>query len=349
MRALVLADFGRFVVRDLARPVPGEGEVVLRIHATGICGSDLHGYTGENGRRVPGQVMGHESVGWIDALGDGVDEARYPLGAPATFNPVVVPEDEVELYRGNEQQAPGRVVVGVAADVVSAFAEYVALPARNIVLIGESAPLEHGALVEPLAVAAHAVRRAGLTAGMTLLVLGGGPVGQSVIVAAQQAGVSRILVSEVSAARRALCAQLGAVTIDPAGGPVHGQVRSILDGPVDCAIDAVGVSPTLRDALESTSLGGIVCLVGMGSPRLELDAYSVSTAERTVVGSFTYSADDFRHAAGWVRDQVVDFAPLISKVIDLDQADEEFARQTSGSATAGKVLVRVSTRGEAER
>lgn len=346
MRALVLEDFGRLMVREVPRPMPGTGEVRIRIHATGICGSDLHGYTGENGRREPGQVMGHESAGRIDALGADVDPADFPVGSAVTFNPVVVPADELDDYEGNEQQAPGRVVIGVAPDVVSAFAEYVVVPARNVVALGESTSLEHGALVEPLAVAAHAVRRAGVSEGMRILVVGGGPIGQSVVVAARQAGVVDIIVSEVSAERRELCSLLGARVFDPAAGRVSEHVREIFGAPADGAIDAVGANATVRDALESTALGGTVCLVGMGSPKIELEAFSISTAERALVGSFTYSADDFRRAAGWVRQNVEDFSRLISKTVPLADADEEFTRQTSGEPTAGKVIVAVLRQGE---
>src|SRR5690606_9773248 len=108
MKALRLAEIGRLEVVDLPDPEPGPGEVRLRIVATGICGSDIHGYTGANGRRHPGQVMGHESVAVIDEVGPGVDRLR--VGQPATFNPVVVPEAELAEFAGREQLAPGKRV-----------------------------------------------------------------------------------------------------------------------------------------------------------------------------------------------------------------------------------------------
>src|SRR5690349_6561591 len=101
MRELVLTEIGRLDVREAPVPTPGPGEVVIRVAATGICGSDVHGYTGENGRRHPGQVMGHESSGTIAALGPGADELA--VGAPVTFNPVVVPAEDAAEYAGREQ------------------------------------------------------------------------------------------------------------------------------------------------------------------------------------------------------------------------------------------------------
>ena len=157
MRALVLTDFHQLDLVEVERPEPGPGEVLLRICATGICGSDFHGFTGENGRRVPGQIMGHESSGTIAALGEGVDPATLPLGAPATFNPVVVPPEQAEEFRGREQHAPGKQVIGVAQDRAASFADYVVVPARNVLQLDPAMPLPLGALIEPLAVAVHAV------------------------------------------------------------------------------------------------------------------------------------------------------------------------------------------------
>lgn len=342
MRALVLESFGSMAVRRLEPPAPGPGEVELEIVVTGICGSDLHGFTGENGRRVPGQVMGHEASGRIASVGPGVSPDELPVGAAVTFNPVIVPADQLADYAGREQQAPGRRVIGVDSEIVSAFAQRMVLPARNVVPLAEGVPLTHGALVEPLAVAAHAVARARAAGAANALVVGGGPVGQSVVVALREAGVDRIAVSELDAERRAVCERLGATAIDPTRGPLHELLVSQTGRLADVAIDAVGVSATLTGALEATVLGGTVCLVGMGSPQIALDAYRVSTDERSVVGSFTYSDDDFRRAAGWVSAGRADFDAMISRIVSLDDAPSEFVRQAAGGTSPGKVLVQVS-------
>lgn len=341
MRALVLEKFHRMQVVDLPDPRPGPGEVLLRIAATGICGSDLHGYTGENGRRSPGQVMGHESAGTIAALGEGVDGARFPLGAPATFNPVVVPAAQQEEYAGREQHCPDKTVIGVAADVRAAFADLLAVPARNVHLLDGSLPLALGALVEPLAVSVHAVRR-GLRLGEAprrVLVLGGGPIGQSIVLALRMEGVEQIVLSEPDPGRRALCAGLGAQVLDPAEGAVAQQAEAALGGPADLALDAVGITPTLADALAATRPGGTVVLVGMGAQRLDVAAFEVSTQERTVTGSFTYSAQEFADAAAWIGDHADLAATLVSRTVPLAQAPETFAALAHGDGTPGKVLV----------
>ncbi|WP_299301758.1 zinc-binding dehydrogenase [uncultured Brachybacterium sp.] len=339
MRALVLTDFHQLDLVEVERPDPGPGEVLLRISATGICGSDFHGFTGENGRRVPGQIMGHESSGTIAGLGEGVDPATLPLGAPATFNPVVVPDALVEEYRGREHHAPGKQVIGVAQHLQASFADYVVVPARNVLLLDPAMPLHLGALIEPLAVAVHAAGLAHPLPEERALVVGGGPIGQSLVLALQRLGLSEIALSEPDPQRRELVAALGVTVLDPSEGPLAEQVLEALGGPADLAIDAVGLSPTMADALAATRLGGRVVLVGMGSPRLELPAFAISTEERTVIGSFTYSAQDFADATAWIGGHVEQAATLVSRVVGPAGAQEAFTALATGRGPAGKILV----------
>ncbi len=341
MTALVLRDYGSMAVEAVARIELGPDDVEIAVSHTGICGSDIHGFTGENGRRFPGQVMGHESEGRISGIGTGVDAVQYPLGARVTFNPVVVPVDDAAEYAGREQHCPRKHVLGVRADVPAAFADYIAVPARNIVMIPDDAPVGAGALIEPLAVAAHAVRRAGALPGATALIAGGGPIGQSLVIALRVSGIDRIVVSEPDAARRELIERLGATAVDPRASEsaVADAVMATFGGPADVGFDAVGISATLSPVLASVSLGGTVCLVGMGSPRIEIDAFAVSTAERSIVGTFTYSADAFRTAAGWIAQRGLGVEHLISQVISPDAAPEMFTLLARGAGPAGKVLV----------
>jgi threonine dehydrogenase-like Zn-dependent dehydrogenase len=340
MQALVLEDFNSMTVQDRPDPVAGPGEVVLAVLATGICGTDLHGFTGENGRRVPGQIMGHETVARVAAVGGSLDDVE--VGAIVTVNPVVVPERDAAEWVGREHHHPGKYVIGVKPDVVAAFAQLMVVPARNVVPLPAGMPVEHGALVEPVAVAVHAVRRVDGGTSRSALVVGGGPIGQCLVLALAQAGLRDVLVTEVDPARRALVERLGAIALDPMAGSVADQVTDRLGGPAEVAFDAVGISATMADALSSTRVGGAVCLVGMGLPRVELDAYAVSTMERSLIGSFTYSSDDFRAAV-----DIVAVAPdvadaLVSRVIPLDEAPAAFRALAVGDGTPGKVLVRLA-------
>jgi len=152
VKALVLDGFGAMSVHERQKPVAGPDELVVEIVATGICGSDIHGFTGENGRRVPGQVMGHETVGVVAECGSETGRFGFTVGDVVTFNPVVIPAEQSVEFAGREQHCPDKYVIGVAHHVVAAFAQFVAVPARNIVALDAGMPIEYGALIEPIAV-----------------------------------------------------------------------------------------------------------------------------------------------------------------------------------------------------
>jgi threonine dehydrogenase-like Zn-dependent dehydrogenase len=341
MRALQLEDFGKLVVTELPEPDPGPGEVVLDVIATGICGSDIHGFTGENGRRVPGQVMGHESVGRVRSLGHGIDATLAPIGHLATFNPVIVSALGQRVFAGREQHDPGRTVIGVSTERTSAFAQRIVVPIENVVLLPEDIPVVYGALIEPLAVGLNAVRRVQLRPGESVLVVGGGPIGQSTVLAAVHEGAAHVYVSEPNVERRALCESIGAIALNPADGPLPEQIIQRHGVLLDIAVDAVGSSASLADCLGSTAFGGRVCLVGMGSRQISVDAYRVSTEERSVVGSFCYSFDVFRAAAEWVASGEEIFGCLISAEVSLDHAQDAFQRLATKADVPGKILVRL--------
>lgn len=339
MKALVLKEFGEMAVEVLDAPAPGVGEVRLRIKLTGICGSDLHGFTGANGRRVPGQVMGHETMGVIESVGDGVD---LPIGTAATVNPVVGCGTCAACQAETEQYCPTKRVIGVDSTRTASFAEYLVAPASNVIPLPSAVPEGYGALVEPLAVGYHAARRGALSAADRVLVLGGGPIGQATAIAAQRLDAARVVVSEPHEGRRALCHALGVDVIDPSAGPVGEQMSALLGGPASVAIDAVGTSETVADAFASTALGGRVVLVGMAAQRLDLDAFAVSIGERSLVGAFSYTSREFAETAQWVGTEPSQLAALVEREVTVEQAPREFAAFAAGSTAPGKVLVRFS-------
>jgi len=293
------------------------------------------GFTGANGRRQPGQVMGHETAGRVVAVGAGVD---LPLGTLATVNPVLNCGDCAACAAGREQACPTKRVIGVDPTISAAFADFLVVPAGNVVPLPEGMPVEHGALVEPLAVAFHAVRRGAATATDRVLIVGGGPIGQSVVLACRRVGVSGLVVSELDPARRGLCRALGAEVLDPAADDLPARVAAVLGGPATLAVDAVGNSATLVNALACTEPGGRVVLVGMHTPQVSFPAYDVSTAERSIIGSFCYSAADFASTAAWAG--TANLTTLVENQIALAQAPTAFRDLAGGGAAAGKVLVR---------
>jgi threonine dehydrogenase-like Zn-dependent dehydrogenase len=321
-------------------PRPGPGDVLVRVVATGICGSDVHGFTGENGRRHPGQVMGHETVGKVEKVGDDVDPGLgLRPGTVVTVNPVLACGDCPACTAGSQQSCPQRRVIGVTPDIVSAFAGLMVLPARNAVVLPAEMPIEYGALVEPLSVGFHAARRGGCTAEDAVLVVGGGPIGQACVLAARRLGVERIAVTEPDARRRGLAGSLGAVGVDPTASDPVASVTHVLGRPATLVLDAVGSTASLADAMACSGFGARVVLVGMSSPRIELAAYAVSTEERTLVGSFTYSAQDFRDTADWVATAPAVLGRLVEGRVDMLGAAAAFTELANGTSSASKVLV----------
>lgn len=337
MKALVLHGDYDIRVEDRPAPSPGPSEVVVEVIATGICGSDFHGYSGENGRRHPGQIMGHETVGRIQSVGSAVTGLR--LGQLVTVNPMMVCGACEVCRAGRGQWCSRRVVLGVTPEPPAAFADLVLVPADNIVVLPESMPAELGALVEPMAVGYHAVRRGGITADDRVLVIGGGPIGQACLLAARREGVTAVAVSDISASRRELCARLGATVINPADADLATATAEALGGAATLVVDAVGITQTLADAFAASGLGARIVLVGMGAPRVELPAYAVSTEERTLVGSFTYTAEEFAATAAWVGTVPEGIEALIDGRVGWDGAPQSFDDLARGRTSASKILV----------
>jgi threonine dehydrogenase-like Zn-dependent dehydrogenase len=340
MLALVFRGPGDIGVEERPDPVPGPAEVLLRITATGICGSDLHGYTGESGRRHAGQIMGHETVGRIVAVGDQVPgEAGLTPGRVVTVNPVIGCGSCEACTAGNEQLCARRRVIGVEPDLDSAFAELMLAPAGNVIALPDSVPEEHGALVEPLAVGYHAAVRGKVTASDAALVIGGGPIGQACALGARRLGASDVVVTEPSRVRRSLIEKLGFVAVDALADSVVNDIRSVLGRPASVVLDAVGTSRTLANAFAASDLGAQAVLVGMNSPEVTIQAYQVSTYERSIIGSFTYPSRDFRETAEWVASRPPGLEHLIDDRVSLTDAPQAFARLASGDLDASKILV----------
>ncbi|WP_432876938.1 zinc-dependent alcohol dehydrogenase [Kribbella sp. CA-245084] len=336
MRALVLEEFDRMVLSDRPVPEPGPEEVLVRVLATGICGSDVHGFTGETGRRIPGQVMGHETVGVIASLC--AEAAGLSVGDVVVLNPTLACGSCPRCRQGRTNICATRKVIGVDPAISSAFADYFAAPADNLVPFhGEQL---HGALVEPLAVGFHAARRGEVSDGDHVLVLGGGPIGQAAALASHRLGAATVTVSEPVPARRSLLTELGFRVLDPAADDIAAAMHAVTGtAGSDVVIDAVGSGVTVRTAVSATAVGGRCVLVGMAAPRLELDAFAVSTADRSIIGAFCYSTDEFSSTARWAEENPQLLGKLISELVSPVRAPKLFTTLASGDGPPGKVLV----------
>lgn len=333
--ALVLRPEGQMrLERRPSRP-PAAGQVLVSVIATGICGSDVHGAAGDTGRRQPGQVMGHETVGRVRDLGPGVDSTW--LGALVAIDPVVSCGVCEECSAGAPQHCVSGWVLGVRPDVDGAFATDVVVLERNLVRLPETMPEWHGAVIEPLAVGYHAVRRGGPTAHDRVLVIGGGPIGQAVALACGRVGVGTVLVSEPSPSRRSILESLGFACTAP--DRLGDAVADLLGRGATFVFDAVGTRSTLASALRHSVPRATIVLVGMDSPELSFAAYEITARERAVIGTICSTRERFRETAQWATENPDVIEKLVDRRVPLGDGASVFRELMSGALSVNKVLL----------
>lgn len=313
-------------------PVAGDDQVVIEVIATGICGSDVHGYSGETGRRTEGQVMGHEMVGRVAGGSD-----QFAPGTLVTVNPILSCGHCEFCLEGETQVCTESVVIGVEPTLDGSFAELIVMPARNVIPLGENVPVLHGAFVEPLAVGYHAVMRGMPVASDRMLVIGGGPIGQAAALGGRRAGVTSILVSEPAEARRELLEQLGFETTTP--DDLAAAVHTVLGGKATLVIDAVGIAPSLAAAIEHSTTRARIVLVGMGAKEMSIEPYGITVSERIVIGSYCYSEEHFRSTAEWVGEGHPALDLLIDRTLLLEDGPEAFRSVADGTGGSNKTLL----------
>jgi len=330
VKALLLTAPSKLELVDFPNPQPQEDEVVVRIHACGICGSDIHGWDGSTGRRRPPLIMGHEAAGEIVALGRRVEKWR--AGERVTFDSTISCGACRFCREGQVNLCENRRVVGVSpADYRQhgAFAELLALPARILYRLPDALPFEQAAMIEPVSIAVHAVQRARLARGATAVVVGSGMIGLLVIQALRWAGAEKILAIDLAENRLALARRLGAThTINPGGGnDVAAEVARLTDGRgADTSFEVVGLTPTLNLALAVLKRGGTCVLVGNLSPQTQdFPLQAVVTKELTLAGSCS-SAGEYPLCLDLIARGVIDVQPMIETVAPLADGAEWFQR-----------------------
>lgn len=321
MKALVYEGVEQLAYRDVADAVPRPGEHMIRVEAVGICGSDMHAYLGHDARRPAPLILGHEAAGVVVG---GPHE-----GMRVTINPLVTCGTCPACKAGRENLCPDRQIISMPPRE-GAFAQFVSMPWANLVEIPGHVSFAKAALAEPLAVGWHAVRLALGAVNPAMeqraLVIGGGAIGLAAALALAAMGVEDVTIVEPNDLRRSYLHDHGANVVAKA------------DGLFPVVVDAVGFAATRAVASELALPGGVIAHVGLGEDTGGLDIRRMTLQEITFIGTYTYTAEDFRHTAQAIFDGALGALDWIDER-DLADGASAFAELRSGAVAVPKIVL----------
>ncbi len=320
MKALLLTAPSQLAFVDFAEPTPADDEVVVQVHACGICGSDIHGWDGSSGRRNPPLIMGHEASGEIVATGPRVKKWR--AGDRVTFDSTIYCGACSFCRTGQVNLCESRRVVGVSPVEYKqhgAFAERLAIPDRILYRLPDTLPYDQAAMVEPVSIAVHAVQRTKIAPDSTAVVIGSGMIGLLVIQALRWAGAKQIVAVDLADNRLAIASRLGAThTINSGRTDAAAEIARLTAGRgADTSFEVVGLTPTLNLALAVLKRGGTCVTVGnLSAKTQDFPLQAVVTKELTITGTCG-SAGEYPLCLDLIARGVIDVKPMIETVAPL--------------------------------
>lgn len=333
MKALVLTEYNHLELQDVVKPTPNPNDVLVRVQAVGICGSDVHGMDGSSGRRVPPIIMGHEASGIIAEVGS--DVRGWAVGDRVTFDSTVYALDDWYSRRGMYNLSDGREVVGVSTGTPErpgfkrqgAFAEYVTVPQHILYAIPDNVSFTQAALVEPVAVALHALSLTPIQINDSAVVVGAGMIGLFVIQALKLAGCGTIIAIDLDDDRLALAQELGAThAIQAQAGTVAQQVQALTHGRgADVAFEVVGAGPTVKTAIACVRKGATVTLVGNLAPTVEIPLQAVVTQQLRLQGSCAINGE-YEAALALISSGRINVNAILSAEVPLSEGADWFKR-----------------------
>ncbi len=288
MKALVLEEYKKLVYKDVPDPATGDNEVLVKVKACGICGSDVHGFDGSTGRRIPPIIMGHEASGVIETTGRNVK--NWLAGDRVTFDSTVYPLDDWYTLEGHYNLSDNREVLGVSPGTFrrhGAFAEYVTIPQHILYRIPEKVTFEQAAMVEAIAVALHSINISGIRTGDNCVVAGAGMIGTFIIKLLKISGATQIIAIDIDPLKLTQAEKSGATgSFLSSGTDIASKISKLTKGRgADIAFEAAGLTDTVNITIDSTRKGGKIVLVGNTSPKIEFPLQKVVTRELKVLGS----------------------------------------------------------------
>ena len=342
MKALVLVEYNKLVFKDFPDPVAAENEVVVKVESVGICGSDVHGMDGSTGRRVPPLVMGHEAAGTIVSLGNSVK--GWKEGDRVTFDSTIYKLDDWYTRKGFYNLSDNRMVLGVSPGdwkKHGAFAEYVAIPQHILYRIPDEVSFTQAAMVEPVAVAAHAVELTPLEWNDTAVVVGSGMIGLFVIQILKARGCGKVIAIDLADDKLELARKLGAdMVLNPKIVDIKEKIFSLTGNRgADVAFEVVGVSETLAIAIDSVRKGATVTLVGNLSPHADIPLQKVVTQQIRLQGSCAICGE-YPAVLDMIAKKKVNVDAILSAEAPLSEGAEWFNRLYNKEPGLIKVILK---------
>lgn len=342
MKALVLEAYNKFVYKDEPKPEYKANEVLVRVKACGICGSDVHGMDGSTGRRIPPLIMGHEASGIIEEIGSEVK--AFSPGDRITFDSTEYKLDDWYTLQGKYNLSDNRKVLGVSPKEYrrhGAFAEYIVVPEHIVYKLPDKVSFEQAAMVEPVAVASHAIRLTPISLGDTVLVVGAGMIGLFLIQVLKLSNAGRIIAIDLDDQKLKLAQKFGADhTLNSNSSNIRETILSLTQNRgVDISFEVVGIEPTVHLAIENVRKGGVVTLVGNLAPQIDFPLQSVVTREIRVQGSCAI-AGEYAQVLEMMDKGLVDVEPLLSATAPLSEGESWFKRLYDKEPGLNKVILK---------
>jgi len=341
LKALIYTKPYSFEYSDFPDPAAGDNDVLIRVKACGICGSDVHGFTGKTGRRIPPLIMGHEAAGIIEGLGKNV--SGFKKGDRVCFDSTVYCNKCEACRAGLFNRCDKRQVLGVSVPAFKrhgAFAEYVAVPSWIVSKISDEFSFVHAALLEPASIGTHAANRAPISNDDTVVVIGAGTIGLFILQAARLRGAAKVIAVDINEFRLDLAKKLGAdKLINPLKSNLSEAVLQETEGKgANVTLEAVGYAKTFADAVSITRMGGHVVAVGNLEKKAEFDLQQLIAKEHTFTGSYA-SSGEFRDCIELVASGKIKVEPLISDVLPLEEGPDAFDRLLKAEENLLKIVL----------
>jgi len=328
MKALVLEEYNKFVYREWPEPEITATEVLVHVKAVGICGSDVHGMDGSTGRRKPPIIMGHEAAGVIVKTGS--DVKNWKTGDRVTFDSTIYLLNDWYTLKGLYNLSDNRMVLGVSPEEYrrhGAFADYVNIPQHILYKVPEEVTFTQAAMVEPVAVAAHAVELASVGWNDSVVVVGAGMIGLFVIQVLRSKGCGKIIAVDIETEKLEMAKKLGADYIfNQKTDNVKQEIIALTSNRgADCSFEVVGIDATVETAIESVRKGGTVTLIGNLSPFVRLPLQTVVTRQIRVQGSCAICGE-YQAVLDMIARKQIDVNSLLSAEAPLSEGAVWFDR-----------------------